>query len=340
MGWLNILNQNGVGTVMVFPLASALPAGKWYWEVRFANAGAKNAAFRTTARIGVFDGIKPLGGDIGDAPGSFAWRADGTAWNAGVSRPMGSSPTENDDTAMIAVDIDSRRIWFGLNGAWFEGDPASARAPALSDLPGLVTPAVSCTHGVLGTLHQYVPTEVADFRWPPPRAFERFVPGKSEFLPRPILFQAKPSDSILARARRLIANAVDFAKSGGGGIGADRKARGTFYRNLAKDFFDKGNIVIAEKVAMQAEACDPSNAETREMIAWFSATLMHLVEIANGLKQGDYGEFGVSRGMSAKIIHSVMDRNRRLYLFDTFEGFYVDDIEPREICSPRMSSQK
>ena len=55
--------------------------------------------------------------------------------------------------------------------------------------------------------------------------------------------------------------------------------------------------------------------------------LMYLIEIANTLEEGDYGEFGVREGPTAKVIHCMMDAGRELYLFDTFEGFHVKDIE-------------
>jgi O-methyltransferase len=40
---------------------------------------------------------------------------------------------------------------------------------------------------------------------------------------------------------------------------------------------------------------------------------------------GDYAELGVYKGNSAKIMH-LLDPNRRIYLFDTFEGFSDHDI--------------
>lgn len=54
---------------------------------------------------------------------------------------------------------------------------------------------------------------------------------------------------------------------------------------------------------------------------------MHMIESANALEEGEYGEFGVMNGTTAKIIHRLMDADRKLYLFDTFEGFHTEDIE-------------
>lgn len=63
--------------------------------------------------------------------------------------------------------------------------------------------------------------------------------------------------------------------------------------------------------------------------------LMNMVFEANELADGDYAEFGVFRGRSAKVIFNFMDKNRKLYLFDTFKGFHRDDVlEERDHLSP------
>jgi O-methyltransferase len=54
---------------------------------------------------------------------------------------------------------------------------------------------------------------------------------------------------------------------------------------------------------------------------------MHLVDAANTLEEGDYIELGVSRGMTLKLIHSLMDKSRTLYGIDSFKGFDARDIE-------------
>jgi hypothetical protein len=51
-----------------------------------------------------------------------------------------------------------------------------------------------------------------------------------------------------------------------------------------------------------------------------------MVEAANKLDAGDYVELGSHRGFSLRVIHRFMDQTRRLYSFDTFEGFDERDI--------------
>jgi len=42
--------------------------------------------------------------------------------------------------------------------------------------------------------------------------------------------------------------------------------------------------------------------------------------------KGDFAELGVYKGDAAKIIH-IMDKSRKLHLFDTFEGFKEEDLQ-------------
>ncbi len=269
MGWLSFVNQGGIGNVIVFPLATALPDGRWYWEVRYANGDSTGRSVHETARVGLFDAVKAPGGDLGGASYSWGWRADGTNWTSGQSTPYGIRPSGADDIVSVAVDTANRSVWFGLNGSWFEGDPASGQSPAFSELPSLVMPALSSTHGAFGTLHQYVPTAAADLRYAPPEGYQPFVPGAHEFLPRPMLYEAKPRTTVSSIARRVFESVTEAA--GGKRISESpgRLERSSSYREQARDFFDKGNLLLAQKLALQTLACDPSDQEAREMVEWF-----------------------------------------------------------------------
>lgn len=54
--------------------------------------------------------------------------------------------------------------------------------------------------------------------------------------------------------------------------------------------------------------------------------------------QGDFAEVGVYKGNSAKIMH-LIDSNRKLYLFDTFEGFPEKDVNV-DVANPDKKSFK
>ena len=54
---------------------------------------------------------------------------------------------------------------------------------------------------------------------------------------------------------------------------------------------------------------------------------MYLLDIANALPEGDYGEFGSHKGLMAKVIYKLMDPKATMYSFDTFEGFKKQDLK-------------
>lgn len=54
--------------------------------------------------------------------------------------------------------------------------------------------------------------------------------------------------------------------------------------------------------------------------------LMHLVEMANSAPPADYLELGTHRGFSARLIWRHMRADRKLFCFDTFEGFTEADV--------------
>lgn len=60
-----------------------------------------------------------------------------------------------------------------------------------------------------------------------------------------------------------------------------------------------------------------------------------LMAIANRAPAGDYVELGVHRGLTARLIWRLMDPERGLYLFDTFEGFDARDLEAEQAAGGR-----
>lgn len=52
---------------------------------------------------------------------------------------------------------------------------------------------------------------------------------------------------------------------------------------------------------------------------------------------GDYAEFGVYRGGSARLIHTLMFGDRKLHLFDSFEGLPEDWTESKKAGAFRLA---
>ena len=66
MGWISILNQEGAGSVLVFPITYLLPVGKWYWEVKVANAVSADPIMANTARFGVYAHREMISSNLGE----------------------------------------------------------------------------------------------------------------------------------------------------------------------------------------------------------------------------------------------------------------------------------
>jgi O-methyltransferase len=61
---------------------------------------------------------------------------------------------------------------------------------------------------------------------------------------------------------------------------------------------------------------------------------MNLMDIANAAPAGDYLEIGVHRGESARVMYTLMDKTRELFLLDTYEGFVAQDLEAEKQVVP------
>ncbi len=64
----------------------------------------------------------------------------------------------------------------------------------------------------------------------------------------------------------------------------------------------------------------------------FAAISLALNNIKNENIEGNLAEFGVFRGISSKIIHFLAPE-RKLYLFDTFEGFPIEFLQDKNLIN-------
>src|SRR3989344_2051793 len=146
--------------------------GKWYWEVIALNPGSPVA------------GICTAESSLSQFPGDevYSWGYDG---RAGQGRTNGSVlktfPTImttsytswNYAHLMIALDLDSGKMWFGANGSWFgSGNPASGTNPAVTGLQGKrVTPCYGMMFGTSMNLEFRTGAEAKPFKYRPPTDF-------------------------------------------------------------------------------------------------------------------------------------------------------------------------
>jgi hypothetical protein len=122
---------------------SAKSSGKWYFEYTVVTAGDDQS-------IGIcdssFDVVNATNAFWANASGYAYLNYNGNKGNNGSSTSYGASWASNNDVAMVAVNLDSGRIWFGKNGTWqISGDPVAGTNYAFTGLSGTFYPL--CTMG-------------------------------------------------------------------------------------------------------------------------------------------------------------------------------------------------
>jgi hypothetical protein len=167
------LNQAGIGSVRTLPVGPPLSSGRWYWEVRSPNLGAAGPEVAASATFGVIDPGHSMMKAIGAGGRGWGWRGDGVKVKRWRVRPCGKPADGVDQVVMIALDPGARKIWFGLNGTWFNGgDPARAVAPAFDGVPQGVCPALSSRHGAIGTAELHARVTAETLAYPVPEGFK------------------------------------------------------------------------------------------------------------------------------------------------------------------------
>ena len=109
---------------------TALSSGKYYWEVSYGSSG-----FSPQLRVGIAESTYNLSASLGTA-GVDSWGYnlnDGSVMNDSNQITMCSTGAPG-DVAMVALDLDNDRAWFGLNGTWCSGDPSAGTSPTITGL--------------------------------------------------------------------------------------------------------------------------------------------------------------------------------------------------------------
>ena len=152
---LNPLQSNGgtlsngnldyaASTATVFYSIGTLGAasGKYYFEFT-RNAG--NSAYPF---VGAFKQGGSVGSYLGETADAWTLLLDGGnngEWRTnGVLSGTSAGTFVNGDIAMVAVDVDAGKIWFGRNGTWAaSGNPATGSNAQYTNLSGTIAPAVA-----------------------------------------------------------------------------------------------------------------------------------------------------------------------------------------------------
>lgn len=127
-------------TGAALPATMFVNSGKWYWEVKWVSG--------SNPRIGVVN-TSGVGQDFGStANGWCRLNSPSRVYNNGSTTSYGTDLTVG-DTIMLALDIDSGKLWYGKNGSWeSSGNPATGANPSQTFTAGqLMSPAVSSGSG-------------------------------------------------------------------------------------------------------------------------------------------------------------------------------------------------
>jgi surface protein len=114
-------------------------SGKYYWEVTPTG----NSAYSDAWYMGVADSTHPTNERLGQQATGWGFNRAGNVLNNN-SETGTTLPTYTEgEVIQIAVDLNVGKIWFGIAGSWYGGDPVAGTGETASGLSGTLYPATS-----------------------------------------------------------------------------------------------------------------------------------------------------------------------------------------------------
>ena len=130
-----------------------MTGGKWYWETKQSASSTRIGVCTSAADNNKdTDGASFIWGDAGNggvfivnSTGSANWEATNNNTTVNISTYSTALASTADDIIMCALDVDSGKIFYGLNGTWFNSsDPAAGTGEVMTiDTSGIPDPLVS-----------------------------------------------------------------------------------------------------------------------------------------------------------------------------------------------------
>lgn len=115
-------------------------SGKHYFEVTI------NALCDGCVMVGAMTSAASLSNWMAASSGGWGVHGNTTVLlkhhNGSYSSISGGTLT-NGQVVSVAVDLDADKIWWAINGNWFEGDPSTGSGGSYSNLSGTIFPALS-----------------------------------------------------------------------------------------------------------------------------------------------------------------------------------------------------
>lgn len=189
-GFLKIISNTGVGDVLIQPLSEEITKGKWYWELCLPDSDVLALDNLKTIRTGIYlKGRENIISDLGNDNNSFAWRADGYKVNNNIYTKHGNALHKKYSIIMAAVDVDQKKIWFGINGKWINSNPESNSGESFNFKIKRVIPAVSGMHSGKGYFVTTIPSAINLNCYKLPKGFKPLSPGIRNIIPKPIILK-------------------------------------------------------------------------------------------------------------------------------------------------------
>ena len=181
-GGLDLAGNNSGGRARA---TMAVSSGKWYFEFLMVNTsnGGSHGFMSTAARSDLTGG----GGttDLGVNADTWGVFTNGTVKNNGANGTSVSA-ISNGQIGMFALDMDSGKFWYGVNGTWSNsGNPATGANPVYSNLSGY-TIAPGIGHGVTTAISYSYNFGQRPFAYTAPSGFKALC---TQNLPTPAVVQ-------------------------------------------------------------------------------------------------------------------------------------------------------
>ena len=136
----------------------AMPGGKWYWEGKQSDKDVRFGVTTSNSNVNLdTDSSNFIWGDSGNGGIHLALSSASTSWQLTNNDITQSITTYTsgvgsgvDDIIMVALNVDTGKMWIGLNGTWFDsGDPAAGTNEIMTMTNG--SPDPLCVFAGFGT---------------------------------------------------------------------------------------------------------------------------------------------------------------------------------------------
>lgn len=160
-----IATRNGGSSAAAVLGTTGISNGKAYFEMAMSNAGNDFLGMRLITN----DAPNSADPNFGTA---VSLRADGTIFAPGCTSGTSVGTWTTGTVIMVALDMDSKKVWIGKNGAWAPGaDPTTGTNPTGSAIPSGTFTAYAGQANSSSIRSTTLRVSTADFSYTPPTGY-------------------------------------------------------------------------------------------------------------------------------------------------------------------------